>query len=126
MKLRIKGNSIRLRITPSEMKRLLDAGRIDETVYFAADENARLTYALELAPVVSAITVRWAPQQVAIVLSSEEARRWAGSLDVGLYGQMNTPRGPMELAVEKDFACLDKSDAENLDTFPNPRKGSIC
>ena len=126
MKLRIKGNSLRLRVTPSEMSRLLETGRIDETVYFAADENARLTYALEHAPVASAIAVRYSRQEVAVVLSSAEARRWAANTDVGIYAETVVKNGPLEVAVEKDFACLDKSDAENMDTFPHPHQGTAC
>jgi len=126
MKLRIKGNSLRLRITPSEMERLLDTGRIEETIYFAADENARLTYALEHTPVAPANTVRWASQEVAVVFASDEVRRWAGSPDVGLYREVSTSHGVLKLAVEKDFACLDKSDAENVDRFPNPGQGTVC
>ena len=126
MKLRILGNSLRLRITPSEMTRLLDTGRIEETVYFAADENARLTYALEHARAAPAITVRWDPPRVGVVIGSDEARRWADSADVGLYGKVHTSHGVLALAIEKDFACLDKSDVENVDTFPNPQRGIVC
>ena len=126
MKLRIKGNSLRVRITPSEMVRLLESGRIDETIHFAADENAHLTYALEHAPGATAISVRYSPNEVAVVLSSTEARRWSSGGDVGLYGETPTARGPIQVAVEKDFACLDKDDAENVDTFPNPHQGAVC
>jgi hypothetical protein len=126
MKLRIKGNSLRLRITPSEMTRLLETGRIEETVYFGSDENARLTYAVEHTPLAPATTVRWTQQRISAVISSDEVHRWAGSPEVGLYAEVNTGRGVLELAVEKDFACLDKSDDENVDTFANPRKGAIC
>jgi hypothetical protein len=126
MKLRIKGNSVRFRITPSEMTRLLNAGRIEETVYFAADENARLTYAVEHSPNIQDITVRWSPQETVVTIPSDEICRWAGSTDVGLYGEVHTSHGPLELAIEKDYACLDKSDAENVDTFPNPHQGAVC
>lgn len=126
MKLRIKGNSLRLRITPSEMTRLLETGRIDETIHFASDENAHLTYALEHAQNAPAIAVRYSPGEVAVVLSSDEARRWARAGDVGLYAQTPTAHGSLELAVEKDFACLDKTDAENVDTFPHPHNGTVC
>lgn len=126
MKLRIMGNSLRLRITPSEMTRLLDSGRIEETVYFAADANARLTYAIEHAPGVEVISVRWSPQEAVVVIASDEVRRWAKGTDVGLYGETFTSHGPLKLSVEKDFACLDKSDAENADTFPNPQQGAVC
>lgn len=126
MKLRIKGNSLRVRITPSEMARLLETGRIDETIHFASDENAYLTYALEHAPEAPAISVRYSPNEVAVVLSSAEAHRWSSGQDIGLYGETATTRGPLQLAVEKDFACLDKNDAENVDTFPNPHQGAVC
>ena len=126
MKLRIKGNSLRLRITPSEMARLLEAGRIDETIHFAAHADARLTYALEHRPDAPVLTVRHSPQEVAVVLSSAEVRRWASGTDVGIYGQTPVKSGPLEVAVEKDFACLDKSDAENGDTFTHPHQGAPC
>jgi hypothetical protein len=126
MKLRIKGNSLRLRITPKEMMRLLDTGRVEETIYFAAEENARLTYALEHTQAAPAMTVRWGPREVVVAIASEEARRWAATADVGLYGEVTTSHGNLELAIEKDFACLDKSDAENTDTFPNPGQGIAC
>lgn len=32
----------------------------------------------------------------------------------------------LELILEKDFACLDRSDADNHDTFPNPLIGASC
>lgn len=126
MKLRIKGNSLRVRLTPSEMTRLLETGRIAETIHFASDENACLTYALEHTPDDVAISVRYAPREVTVVLSSAEARRWSSGDDVGLYGETATARGPLQLAVEKDFACLDKNDAENVDTFPHPHQGAVC
>jgi hypothetical protein len=37
MKLSIKGNSLRIRITRSEFGKLIDTGRIEETIYFAPD-----------------------------------------------------------------------------------------
>src|ERR1700676_2883765 len=117
MKLRIKGNSLRLRVSPSEMMRLLDSGRIAETIHFAPDQNARLTYALEHDPQAKAMSLRYRAQEVTVVISSEDARQWASGPDVGLYGETGGAPGILELAVEKDFACLDKTGAENADTF---------
>ena len=126
MKLRIKGNSLRLRITRSEMSRLIDAGRIEETTHFASDEEARVTYALEHSSFASGINLRYSPREITVVIPSQDAQRWAGTQDVGLYGEIPTMAGPLELAVEKDFACLDKSDAQNADTFPHPKQRSAC
>jgi len=126
MKLRMKGNSLRLRISPSEMQRLLDTGRVEETIHFAPDNNARLTYALEHHAEAKSMSVRYRPQEVAVIISSDGMRQWAGGPEVGLYGEMETSDGTLELAVEKDFACLDKSEVENADTFPNPNQGAVC
>lgn len=126
MKLRIKGNSLRLRVSPSEMEQLLQSGRVEETIYFGADEDARLTYALEHGAQDGAVTIRYRPGEVTVLISSREARIWAEGDGVGLYGAAGSVHGPLELAVEKDFACLDKVGAENADTFPNPKRGIAC
>jgi len=126
MKLRMRGNSLRLRISPSEMGRLLDTGRIEETIHFALDHNARLTYALEHNAEAKSMSVRYRPQEMTVVISSGGMRQWASGPDVGLYGETITSNGTLQLAIEKDFACLDKSDGENADTFPNPNQGAVC
>ncbi len=126
MKLRIKGNSLRLRITPSEMTRLSQTGRIEETIYFGREDGAKLTYALEHSTQVSGMGVRYRPSEVVVAISSDEMQRWSNTGEVGLYGKTESSHGPLELAVEKDFACLDKSDADNADRFANPNHGSVC
>jgi hypothetical protein len=34
--------------------------------------------------------------------------------------------GFLDVLIEKDFACLDRNDKENEDTFPNPNVGTTC
>jgi hypothetical protein len=34
--------------------------------------------------------------------------------------------GSLALLIEKDFACLDRSDEDNKDTFANPNPGEQC
>ncbi|HEY1985054.1 MAG TPA: hypothetical protein VGG85_06580 [Terracidiphilus sp.] len=126
MKLRIKGNSLRFRISPSEMVRLLDTGRIEDTIYFSVEDGAKLTYALKHTSDVSAIGVRYEPQMVTVEVPTVEAQAWAAGEQVGLYGESASRAGALELAIEKDFACLDKDDEQNADTFPNPKEGAVC
>ncbi len=126
MKLRIQGNSLRLRITPSDMTRLLANGRIEETICFGSEPNASLTYALEHNTRANAMSVRYTPREVTVILPTADAQQWAGGQDVGIYADAPTSQGPLSLAVEKDFACLDKSNAQNADTFPNPNQGAFC
>jgi len=127
MKLRIKANSLRLRLTRSELMKLIDTGHIEETIYFSSDEQSRLTYALQHEPDLISATLRYQPREVVVVLPTEQATTWAKSIEVGIYATVDLGSfGALDLIVEKDFACLDLSDAANLDTFPNPNAAGIC
>ena len=131
MKLRIKGDSLRLRISPSEVSRLLASGRIEETIRFGPARDAKLTYALstdtrDLALRHTIISVAHQADELVVTIDATQAKVWAEGTDVGLYANINTGNGQLEVAVEKDFACLDKSEVENLDTFPHPKEGKVC
>lgn len=129
MKLRIKGDSLRLRVSPSDLERLISSGRVEETIHFGPGER-KLTYALELLEhspdAAPRMTLRYLPQEIAVVIPGPEARRWAEGADVGLYGEAAAGECRLELAVEKDFRCLVGDDRENEDAFPNPAQGAAC
>jgi hypothetical protein len=61
-----------------------------------------------------------------VVLPSGAARNWAEGERVGIYGSVAVGKDKLALIVEKDFACLDGSDRDNLDAFPNPQRGITC
>ena len=127
MKLRIKGNSLRLRVSRSELERILAGEEVAETIRFAAAPEAKLTYALERGSHAGGANVRYGAQEVTVVLSEEQSERWSQESEVGVYTAVEiAPEGSLELIVEKDFACLDRSDADNKDTFANPLMGSVC
>jgi hypothetical protein len=126
MKLRIKGNSLRLRVSRSEMDRLLHDGHIEESIRFAPDAAANLTYALEHAPAAPAISLHYLDRKIRIMLSTDAAEQWAGSDEVGVYGEADTGGEPLALIVEKDYACLDRDDPQDADAFPNPKTGMAC
>jgi hypothetical protein len=127
MKLRIKGNSLRLRVTRSELDVLIRTGHIEETTWLGAGDGSRLTYALELSDGSYGVTRRCAWPELAVLLPSGEASAWKNSDQVGIYAIANLgSHGSLELIIEKDFACLDRSDEDNLDTFPNPLAGAVC
>ncbi len=127
MKLRIKGNSLRLRVSRSELARFQAGGRIEETIHFTAASEATLTYALESALKPSPVTVRYGSREVTVILSKDRARIWGAQSEVGVYTTLDMgPAGSLEVVVEKDFACLDRSDEDNSDTFANPVAGATC
>jgi hypothetical protein len=127
MKLRIKGNSLRLRVSRSELAQFQAGGRIEETIRFTAAPEATLTYALESALRSSPVSVRYGSREVTVILSQDRARIWGAEDEVGVYTTLDMgPAGSLEVVVEKDFACLDRSDEDNSDTFANPFAGATC
>jgi len=126
MKLRISGNSIRLRVRRSEVAKLTAGERIAETVHLGCGEQTALMYALGT-EAASAVQVRYEGSEILVLLPKDEANTWAGTEQVGIYATVDVGvYGKLDVIVEKDFACLDLSDAENEDTFPNPELGAVC
>jgi hypothetical protein len=103
---------------------VLGAGRVEDTIYFSPGNQMCLTYTLECDSTITSPDVRFTGHEIVVVLPRDQATTWAGNDQVGIYATVDLGlRGTLDLVIEKDFACLDLSDAENLDTFPNPNAG---
>ncbi|MGB6686954.1 MAG: hypothetical protein WBE76_03840 [Terracidiphilus sp.] len=127
MKMRIKGNSLRLRVSRSEVTRLLKQERLEETIHFAPEAGATLIYALEQSPAVDAPTTRYSNNSVTVLVPIGQARTWCITDQVGIEKDITLGRfGTLHLLIEKDFACLDRSDEENEDTFANLGADPVC
>lgn len=127
MKLRLKGNSLRLRVTRSELATLQAGKRIQENSLFPADPPARLGYVLGVGSHNQPVHVVFASQQIVVSLSQDQLANWSGEHQVGIYASLPVAEGTvLEVAIEKDFACLDLSDENDTDTFANPMAGKAC
>jgi hypothetical protein len=127
MKLRLKNDSVRFRVVPSEVNMLLREGKLNAQVRFSCQPNGWLLYSLILDQTVEKVTVDFIDGEVRARLPREEAVRWATTEAVTLRGEKELDGSSfLTLLVEKDFACLDLSDEENLDTYPNPNAGQVC
>jgi hypothetical protein len=127
MKLRIKGKSLRLRVSRSELTRLLAGDCVEETIHFAPEASAKFTYALQPEPLAKSPTVRYADGRVLVVLPADQTYVWGATDQVGIAEEINLGiMGSLTLLIEKDFACLDRSDEDNQDTFANPHGGATC
>src|SRR5579871_3655197 len=127
MKLRIKGNSIRLRIARSELERLLRRERIVEELYLAPGSEGVFRYVLAVAEQVDAVSVTYQDGLLNVRVSPERLLIWNREEEVGIYSSLQTGHESLlEVLIEKDFACLDRSDEDNVDTFANPLAGTTC
>lgn len=106
---------------------MIEAGRVEETIYLAPAATApgdegRLTFGLVCGPALQSVMVRCARHEIAVVLPEDDLAAWARGEQVGIYATIDLGlRGALRVSVEKDFACLDNRDADNADTFPNPK-----
>lgn len=127
MKLRLSGQSIRLRLLRSEVAQLIEKGCVQELLFLGPEDSDTFSYALETDAQAADMKMRHSNGKIAVLLPFELAKTWADTEQVGLYATMNMEGNrSLDLIVEKDFACLDLSDADNEDTFPNPLVDKTC
>lgn len=119
MKLRIKGDSIRLRLTQSEVRQFGNTGTITEKVHFG---QVNLSYSLERKPA-GDLNALYTKNHVRVYVPADTARNWIDTDQVGLETQVDLGKGKqLSILVEKDFQCLDARPDES-DNFPNPKLG---
>jgi hypothetical protein len=127
MKLRIKGNSLRLRVTRSELARLSAGESVEEAVHFAPEPTAVFRYALVSNPETDHVGIRYRNGEITVAIAPEQIHAWSEESQVGIYATLHLGHaGTLDIAVEKDFACLDGSDEDNRDTFANPLGDRVC
>lgn len=122
MKLRIKGNSIRLRLLRSEVERLCAAGVVTEEVRFGTATDQALKYSIAASDGVEELTVQFSDSQILILLPESVAMNWTGGDDVGIESAVDVGNNTELLVlIEKDFECVGRpNDPDKADTFPNP------
>jgi hypothetical protein len=127
MKLRIKGDSLRLRVSRSEVEKLLAGDCLEETIHFTPERVAKFTYALQQETSLSRPTVQYSRNKVTILIPAEQANAWGTTDQVGIAEEISLGNlGSLALLIEKDFACLDRNEGDNEDAFPNPNAGTEC
>ena len=123
MKLRLRENSIRLRLLQSEVIQLREIGDVSETIIFGIDPTETLTYSLRISAEASEISAQIIDNQIKIFLPLLTAENWANSNEVGLYAEQKISNlAVLKIIIEKDFVCIDRPlDADNVDAFPHPK-----
>jgi hypothetical protein len=127
MKLRIKGPTLRLRLTQAEIGALAQHGVVEEHVPFAA--NVSLIYRLKRDPAAREISASYRNGVVEIRIPEGTARHWCTSELVTLAHAQPLPEGVLQITLEKDFACLTpRADEDEADNFPHPdaQGGKTC
>lgn len=124
MKLRIHGNSIRLRLSQIDVAQFSETGSVESAIDFggnggrlvyrlSSDENAHYPYP----------SAGFSGGEIVIRLLRETAIKWAQSDEVGIEAdqQLGDGNGALKILIEKDFACLNaRPGNEDADAYPHP------
>ena len=125
MKLRIRGNSIRLRLGKSEVAQLAKDGTVHASIRFSGAPRAQLRYSLATSPIDKEISARLVDSEIKVTLPVDLAREWANSERIGLKHEQPIDREEsLAILIEKDFHSLEpRLDEDQSDSFANPFEG---
>ena len=112
MKIRIKANSLRYRLTRSEVEAFAREGVFKEKVTIGEES---LVYILQRTSDPE-LRATLHTNLITMLVPEALADEWAGTDRVGF----ETKDGELYLLVEKDFTCLDNVDEDQSDNYPNP------
>jgi len=115
MKLRIRDNSLRLRLTRKEVACLRDERRVASAIRFSATRV--LTYSVMSSPDANVIAVDYDRDVIIVVLPLRLAEEWAENSDEITIEGLDSG---VQILVEKDFQCLHGPGKLDSEAFPNP------
>lgn len=115
MKIRIKGNSIRYRLTKTDIDQFNQTHSLTERTNFG---DKQLIYALE-AKDQDRITATFIDGKITVTVPLTKATQLAETEQVGFDGK----QGDLYVLIEKDFKCLDNVAEDQSDNYPNPLAG---
>ena len=120
MKLRIKGNSLRIRLTKTEVSTLAATGYLEEQTRFA---DSKFVYALQQVFSGNELSAAFDGNKITMFIPAALLKDWPENNLVGF--DANMPLGDnrsLYLLLEKDFVCLDDTTEDQSDNYENPNK----
>ncbi len=121
MKLRIKGNTIRFRLTKSEVEYFGKENQLEEKTEFG---NSILTYSLKTTDAEN-LSAGFSNNMISLFIPQHLAKEWTTTEKVGLESEMETGNGKkLFLLLEKDYKCLDMVAEDQSDNYENPLRNT--
>jgi len=121
MKIRIKGNSIRYRLTKTEIGNFGKQGFLEDETKFL--NGPSFYYRLEKKEGINALEASFNGNRICVFVPENIANEWTSTDIVGFDETMDIGEGKkLFLLIEKDFVCLDHTLEDQSDNYPNPNK----
>lgn len=120
MKIRIKGNSIRLRLTKTDVADLKEKGMVRETTVIGPETV--FNYALFAVADAKEITAQYANHSIEIFLPEKEAALLTETEEITVKSTTyNGTDGGLFILIEKDLQCLDETSEDQSDMYQNTK-----
>jgi hypothetical protein len=116
MKIRIKGNSLRYRLSKTDVANFAAGGYLEECTNFGMQT---LIYALQLSDK-SDLSATFLENKITIFMPRRMANEWVNTDNIGYESDQDN----FYILVEKDFQCLDNVSEDQSDNYANPL--SVC
>ena len=125
MKVRILGNSVRLRIKMHEADAIRETGWIEEVLEFGPSESDKLRFRIVTGEETFAIEQQG--MQISVIVPRAVIDEWTSTDMVGFEEKITTSKGrDISVLIEKDFACLDGEREDEEGSYPNPMEDASC
>ena len=128
MKLRLRNNSIRLRLTQSDVEQFTTKGTVEDKIEFGIGSGQSLVFRMKRDDSAELINAKISSNELTIVVPGAAADEWSQSEQVRMEVNQDIGNGRgLNVLIEKDFACLNpRAGGDDRDTFPHPLAGRIC
>lgn len=118
MKIRIRGNSVRYRLTKNEVEQLCTKGSIEEITNFP---NLDFAYEVKVATT-EQLNIHFANNKISLEISEALLENWETNNRVGFSHTLVTSNGKtIDILLEKDFTCLEDRGEDESNNYPNPK-----
>ncbi len=123
MKLRIRGDSIRLRVTRPELAKMQSSSEVSDAIHFGA--NSKVVYRLVATSDVTSPEATFDSGTFLVRLPQSTFDHWANSDEISIHGEQKfDSSASLAILIEKDFTCLQPREGEDdSEMFANPDAG---
>jgi len=125
VKLRIRDNSVRLRLMRSEVDALRESGEVSASAAFPG--SRKLDYRVESSPASVRAAAFFSDNTLTVRLPEADVVAWATTEQVAMEDEQTLDDGDsLKILVEKDFVCLTAREGEDeSEMYPHPDADKI-
>ena len=118
MKLRLKGNTVRFRLSKTDISIFSENRYIQETTDFG---SRIFSYGIKITESCDKIKAEYLNDGIIISIPPGISKQWTETNQVGLSEEITMVNGKkLFILIEKDFQCLDDTIEDQSDNFENP------